>query len=100
MPELVLDAELIPLELAHLMERQHIYAFHIAERPGEPGEFCDVVRVVRQPRYQHVPQPYRFPAGREGLRKIERGANVHARELAMLFGMPALDVQQYEVNGF
>jgi len=54
MAVLVLDAELVPLEFAHLMEREDIYAFHISERRGEPGEFCDVVQVVRQLRYQFI----------------------------------------------
>src|SRR5262245_56358836 len=41
--ELVLDSELLPLEAPELVERQHLYALHVAQIGGEFRDLADVV---------------------------------------------------------
>src|SRR5690348_13637249 len=45
--ELVTHAQLLPFVAAHLVERQHVDAFDIAEAGGEPRDAADVVGIVR-----------------------------------------------------
>ena len=68
------EPEPLPLEAAHLVERQHLDALDVAEPGGELRRLRQVVQVVGQPRHQHEADPDRLAARREPARERERRA--------------------------
>src|SRR5262245_62171005 len=59
--ERVRDVQLLPLEPAHLMKRENVDARDAPQIRGERCGLRDILRVVRQTRYEDVSQPDRTP---------------------------------------
>ncbi len=95
----VRKSELVPLVAAHLMERQDVYSFDVAEIGGEIRDLLDLLRNRRS-----APAPGRSaptcgpPADRQAAGKCESRADIHTGQAAMAVGIPRLDVEQDEVD--
>ena len=76
----VVEAEPLPLEAAHLVERQHLDALDVAESGRELGDLRQVVSIVGQARHEHEADPDRLAARREPARERQRRLDVHAGE--------------------
>src|SRR4051812_17027970 len=79
------------------MKGQHVYTLDVAQTGGELRNLLYVLSVASQPGHQHEAQPDRPSTLRQPTRKIQRRADLLARELAVALGVPSLDVQERQV---
>jgi hypothetical protein len=59
---------------------------------------CDVAGVVGEPGHQDEPKPHRSFAGGHPPCELQRGTDVHPRELAVALRVPTFDVEQHEID--
>ena len=83
---------------AHLVERQYLDAFDVAEIGGETRDLLDLSEIVGQPGHQNVAHPHRPPTSRQAAGKRQRRGDIHAGQVSMAFGIPRLDVEQDEID--
>ena len=91
-------AELVRLVTAHLVERQDVDRSTLPRSPANPAIFAMSCEVVRQSRHQDVPELDRVAGALRGGERVQRRADVHTDEVAMMLRIPGLDVEQHEVE--
>ena len=79
----VRNPEFLPFVLAHLMERQDVDAFDVAETSDECSRLLDVRRVVGQLRYEHVTKPDFSLARRQATGEFECRGIIHSGQATM-----------------
>ncbi len=94
----IIQLQFIPFESPHLVEREHVHAFHVAQARRMAGEFLNFFQIVRNAGYQHIPQPHGLAEGGQAVRKLQRGAQLPACQGAVPFRIPCLDIQQDQVR--
>ena len=94
----VIEPQLTPLELAHLVEGEHIHPLHIAQPGSIASQGGDILQLVGEPRHQHIAQPDRDATGSQLLREIQRRLQGLPGHSPVLLRVPCLDIQQYQVG--
>src|SRR5689334_9256488 len=69
--QLIFEAEALPLEGAHLVERQDLDPFDVLHRRHEPCEPGHVRGIVAESWHQHEADPYRLADARQPFGKVE-----------------------------
>src|SRR5262249_45216664 len=69
-----------------------------AEARREARGLADVFHIIGQARYQDITNPDLTPAGPETAREAVDRRDIHARQVAMAFGIPGLEVQQHYID--
>src|SRR6266550_4795112 len=96
--ERVVEFEFLPFESAHLMKGQDIDSIHVPQAATESRNLGNISSIVCQPRHQHEAQPNRPLASGQTTCEIQDWANLHPGNLAVAFRIPALNIQQHQVD--
>ena len=94
----IVQLQFIPFESPQLVEREHVHAFHVAQKRRMAGEFLNFFQIVRNARYQHIPQPHGLAEGGQAFRKLQCRAQFPSCQGAIPFRIPCLDIQQDQVR--
>src|SRR2546423_1797328 len=96
--ERVVEFEFLPFESAHLMKGQDIDSIHVTQAATEFRNLGNVSSIVCKPGHQHEAQPNRPLASGQTTCEIQDWANLHPGNLAVAFRIPALNIQQHQVD--
>src|ERR1044071_9035266 len=80
------------------MKGQHVNSLDVAEFGCEPRYLSDLFGVVCQSGNQHEAHPDRPSTLGQAAREIEGRGNVHPCKTSVALGIPALDIEQHQVN--
>lgn len=94
----IVQLQFIPFESPQLVEREHVHAFHVAQKRRMAGEFLNFFQIVRNARYQHIPQPHGLAEGGQAFRKLQCRAQFPSCQGAVPFRIPCLDIQQDQIR--
>lgn len=86
----IVQLQFIPFESPQLVEREHVHTFHVAQKRRMAGEFLNFFQIVRNARYQHIPQPHGLAEGGQAFRKLQCRARSPPVRARYRFGFHAL----------
>src|SRR6185369_8264225 len=85
----VVEFKFRPFEPPHLVEGQNVDSLHDSQVSRKSRNFGDILRGVRESRNEHEAYPNLFPSVGQPPRKIQNWPNLHTRNPAVEFWLPA-----------